>query len=138
MQCYWLRNLPFYRRLEGGASLDVFGEPVQLTRPPLRQFLNSEKSTDLAWLILGRALEKGAFPPYVSDTATVTLFGERREMTEVEKFRYHKAFGQELKQRIIDWGADLDAMNQEELKAWFKNSAWDNLRTRARRSALEP
>lgn len=100
---FWLRNVPFARRTVGeGPDLNIFGERINVGRPPFRAWVGVEKDGPL-WETVGRLTSQGVFPPIPGRTATVvTDAGERRQMTEKEFYDYQGKWGKTFKEFIAE------------------------------------
>jgi hypothetical protein len=133
---FWLRNFPVVRQYASlGPALNMFGEPIQSTRPPFRSWMGSQPEGSV-YDVVAKQMNKGIFIPAPGKTLTVVdpKSGDRRQATEREFYQYQKAFGQEAKQIIEDSLEWYGKMDHAEAVKWFTSPLWSNARKRARNS----
>ncbi len=149
---WWTRNIPFARKTVGyGPALNNFGEPIQLTRPPLKSWVGFGKDNDL-YQTLGALASRGVFLPEPGKTAKIVddnvVF---REMTEEEWYKFVKTRGPIFKDGFtpgrLQWLRDVDndqaikwlGEHSEKSSEQARNQLWPLSRvTRFRKPAFAP
>lgn len=129
---YWMRNFPFLRRFgPAKPALNILGEEIQLTVPPLRTYFSAAKGDGQnAWSVLERAASMGIFPIVPGDRQfIIEVDGTAREMTGDEFYEYYRAYGSLLADELeqnAPWllGADADQLQE------FLNGAKNVIRRR--------
>lgn len=101
MSGWWIRNVPYARRTVGpGPALNNFGEPIQLTPPPIKSWAGFGKDTDL-YNALGQLASRGVFTPEPGRSAKIVDDqGVYRDMTENEWYEFVKKRGPMFKEAI--------------------------------------
>lgn len=101
MSGWWIRNVPYARRTAGpGPALNNFGEPIQLTPPPIKSWVGFGKDTDL-YNALGQLASRGVFTPEPGRSAKIVDDqGVYRDMTENEWYEFVKKRGPMFKEAI--------------------------------------
>jgi hypothetical protein len=134
---WWLRHLPFARRLAGGGrpDLNVLGETIKYPSPPARGFITVERP-ERRWQLAGKWMADGLFLPYAGSTTKVVdkTTHQKREMTDAEKYEYAKAYGTALKDLMERQLPRLEKLNRKQAQKWLE-VVQPSIQKRARNAA---